>query len=168
MNPTRRALLKGALALPFFSLVPFSWLQAEESPLPAVTRLVIHSDQGPQRLEVEVARTPAQRRQGLMERDSLAPRSGMLFRYAEDQPPESAFWMYRTRIPLDIAYLDEQGRIVAINRMSPCESESAADCASYPAGASYRSALEVNAGFFAEHAIKVGDCVSWPGLEGMC
>ncbi|NLC21771.1 MAG: DUF192 domain-containing protein, partial [Halomonadaceae bacterium] len=71
-------------------------------------------------LQVELAQTAAERRKGLMERDSLDPDAGMLFVYQTLQPPQSGFWMYRTRIPLDIAFIDDQGRIAALYTMQPC------------------------------------------------
>src|SRR5690625_2768071 len=47
-------------------------------------------------LQVELAQTAAERRKGLMDRDSLDPDAGMLFVYPSPQPPQSGFWMYRT------------------------------------------------------------------------
>ncbi|MFD2667197.1 DUF192 domain-containing protein [Halomonas halophila] len=70
--------------------------------------------------------------------------------------------MYRTLIPLDIAFIDEAGRIVDIRRMAPCTSASARDCPVTRPDAPYQAALEVNAGVFEAHGIAVGDCVSWP------
>ena len=93
---------------------------------------------------------------GLMERASLAPDSGMLFVYQTDQPPKSGFWMFRTRIPLDIAFADSAGTIRAILTMQPCPATIAAGCPSYEPGAAYRYALEVNAGFYARRRIAVG------------
>lgn len=107
-------------------------------------------------VKAEVARTPEQRTMGLMERASLAPDSGMLFLYETEQAGNSGFWMYRTRIPLDIAFADSTGRINAILTMQPCTATLAAGCPSYNPGAGYRFALEVNAGFFARRGVRVG------------
>ncbi|MDV6317620.1 DUF192 domain-containing protein [Chromohalobacter sp. HP20-39] len=108
-------------------------------------------------LSVEVARQADERATGLMNRDTLAPDAGMLFVYPRQQPPEAAFWMYRTRIPLDIAFLGAGGEVRAIRHMRPCQAESSAECPSYAAGAPFRAALEVNAGYFRRHGIEVGD-----------
>lgn len=107
-------------------------------------------------VKAEVARTPEQRTMGLMERATLAPDSGMLFIYEGDQPASSGFWMFRTRIPLDIAFADSTGRIVAILTMQPCPATLAAGCPSYNPGIGYRYALEVNAGFFARRKVAPG------------
>lgn len=173
MDPTRRTLLKASLLLPMAALLPmsllssFAWGQASAQEMQTLA-LAIHSEGGPHRLEVEVAETASQRQRGLMERESLPEKSGMLFRFENEQSANNAFWMYRTLIPLDIAFIDSDGRIVAINTMQPCESSSPSDCPSYPAGAAYHSALEVNGGYFAERGIKVGDCVSIPEEAGFC
>nr|WP_298056594.1 DUF192 domain-containing protein [uncultured Halomonas sp.] len=173
MDPTRRTLLKASLLLPLAALLPvsllssFAWGQAAEQDMQTLA-LAIHSKGGPHRLDVEVAETVSQRQRGLMGRESLPEASGMLFRFESEQSANNAFWMYRTLIPLDIAFIDAHGRIVAINTMPPCESSSPSDCPSYPAGAAYHSALEVNSGYFAERGISVGDCVSIPETAGFC
>lgn len=173
MDHSRRKLLKASLLLPLAALMPMSllssfvWADAKRASMQTLA-LAIHSDSGPHRLEVEVAETTAQRQRGLMEREHLPEERGMLFRFEGEQSADNAFWMYRTLIPLDIAFIDDQGRIVAINTMQPCESSTPRNCPSYPAGAAYHSALEVNAGYFAERGIKVGDCVSIPDIAGFC
>jgi uncharacterized membrane protein (UPF0127 family) len=111
------------------------------------------------RLTVELAESEAQHSMGLMERRTLAPDAGMLFIYPSMQPDSSAFWMFRTRIPLDIAFIDSAGTIRTIETMAPCESPLAQGCPNYPAGAPYLAALEVNAGYFAKHRLGVGDRV---------
>jgi uncharacterized membrane protein (UPF0127 family) len=50
----------------------------------------------------ELAVTQQQREQGLMERERLAEDAGMLFRFAQPQPADFTFYMYRTHIPLDV------------------------------------------------------------------
>lgn len=109
------------------------------------------------RVRAELATNEAQRTTGLMERRSLADTSGMLFVYQTDQPADAAFWMYRTRIPLDIAYLDSAGVIRAIVAMLPCPAVLAQGCPTYPAGVPFRAALEVNRGYFDRHRLAVGD-----------
>lgn len=120
------------------------------------TRLRIVTGSDTVGLRVEVARTSAQKSQGLMERRSLPDSTGMLFVYTEDQAADAGFWMYRTRIPLDIAFADSAGIIVAIRRMEPCTAQLATGCPTYAPDVAYRFALEVNAGFFAREGIRVG------------
>jgi len=110
-------------------------------------------------LVVELAESPEQQTLGLMERRALADSAGMLFVYSAEQPASSAFWMFRTRIPLDIAFVDDSGTIRAIRTMEPCAVTSAQACPSYAAGAPYRAALEVNGGYFARRGVRVGDRV---------
>jgi uncharacterized membrane protein (UPF0127 family) len=110
-------------------------------------------------LLAEIATTNAQHEVGLMERTVLDPNSGMIFVYPEPQPETAAFWMYRTRIPLDIAFVDSAGRIATILAMTPCESPNPEWCEQYAPGVRYQSALEANLGFFAGHGIAVGDSV---------
>lgn len=107
-------------------------------------------------LRVELAEREDQRAHGLMERDRLDPDAGMLFRYDSPQDGESGFWMYRTRIPLDIAFMDQDGRIVAIEAMEPCPSPNPRLCRIYSPGVGYSSALEVNRGYFAQHGVEIG------------
>lgn len=92
-----------------------------------------------------------------MGREFLAVTSGMLFQYQEQQRPSHSFWMYQTLIPLDIAYLDDNGVIGNIRQMAPCESSSGANCPSYPAGVEFITAVEMNTGFFEANGISVGD-----------
>lgn len=107
-------------------------------------------------LQVEVADTETQRRYGLMERTSLGAQRGMLFRYPKERGPNDGFWMFRTRIPLDIAFIDSAGIIRAILGMKPCRSQEAGDCPIYRPGVAYQMALEVNRGFFRAHGVAVG------------
>ncbi|HXD47200.1 MAG TPA: DUF192 domain-containing protein [Gemmatimonadaceae bacterium] len=111
------------------------------------------------RLVTELAYTPDQHSVGLMERRHLPDSAGMLFTYAATQPDTAAYWMYRTRLPLDIAFIDSSGAIRTIRHMVPCPTTLPEGCPSYPAGAPFRAALEVNAGYFARHGVAVGDHV---------
>ena len=108
---------------------------------------------------MEIAENEDQRAHGLMERSHLPADAGMMFLYPERQEPTAGFWMYRTLIPLDIAFLDDDGRIVAIRAMEPCASPNPRVCRIYEPGVPYRSALEVNRGYFARHGVELGDRV---------
>lgn len=119
----------------------------------------IYTDSDTIAVSVEIAETPNQRQIGLMERTELPQNEGMFFLSYEEHDSAQGFWMFRTHIPLDIAYLDRDGRIVAIRTMEPCPSPYVAGCPTYPAGVPYYGALEVNAGYFAAKGIEVGDVV---------
>jgi uncharacterized membrane protein (UPF0127 family) len=118
--------------------------------------LYIATDHGRVQLRVELAITEAEQRQGLMGRTSLAPDAGMAFLF--DDPTTVGFWMKDTLIPLSIAFWDDQGRIVRIDEMTPCTQDA---CPTNRPDAPYRGAVEANAGFFADHAVTVGDTVTW-------
>jgi len=107
---------------------------------------------GEKTITVEVADEAAERHNGLMYRKSMPDDHGMLFVYSEPQP--LGFWMKNTNIPLDIAYLDETGRILNIEAMKPYDETSVRSAA--PA----MYALEMNQGWFATHGIDRGAVVS--------
>lgn len=107
-------------------------------------------------LTVEVARTDEERARGLMDRQRLAPRRGMLFIFPE--ATTTGFFMYRTLIPLSIAWVD-RGRVVAVAEMTPCRAVDPADCRTYAPGRSYTSAIEAPGGFFTAGRSAVGATV---------
>jgi uncharacterized membrane protein (UPF0127 family) len=123
----------------------------------ARVRLVSKSDTIP--LLVEIARTPSEKTMGLMERTQLAESSGMLFIYDAPQPATAGFWMFRTKIPLDIAFVDSAGVIRSIRSMVPCATATAQNCPTYEPGVPYRAALEMASGFFERRKIGIGDRV---------
>jgi uncharacterized membrane protein (UPF0127 family) len=127
----------------------------------------IRTDGDSTSLLVELARTDAQRAYGLMVRPSLDPGSGMVFLYDTIQPPTSGFWMFRTKIPLDIAFMDSTGVILKLLAMDPCESEMySSACETYAPNVPYRSALEVNAGWFVQHGVGEGSVVRVDSASG--
>ena len=103
---------------------------------------------------VEVANTPDRIARGLMYRDSLPRDEGMLFVYPVEQI--LSFWMRNTRIPLDIAFIQDDGTIAQIARMEPLSRRS---CQS---GRRARFALEMNRGWFEANGVEVGDRVEIP------
>ena len=109
-------------------------------------------------VRVELARTPAQREQGLMYRKELAPDAGMLFTFPEEGYP--VFWMKNTLIPLDMIFINAAREVVGIvARAKPESLERLA--VDRPA----KYVLEVNAGFCDLHHIERGDRMQWVGVE---
>lgn len=111
---------------------------------------------------LEVASQDRERQRGLIGRTQLDDDAGMLFTYERERSPAHGFWMFQTLIPLDIAYLDTHGVIVSIQTMAPCPSSRGRDCPSYPSGQAFWNAVEMNAGYFKERGIGVGDRLHWP------
>ncbi|WP_417658255.1 DUF192 domain-containing protein [Pseudidiomarina sp.] len=108
------------------------------------------------RIQVEIADTFDSRARGLMARDELAAHAGMWFRYQDERPGSAGFWMYNTRIPLDIAYLNKDMEIVSIITMEPCPSIDPNLCPAYRPGVPYYSAVELNKGYFERYNINLG------------
>ena len=108
-------------------------------------------------IDAELALNEERRSQGLMHREALAENAGMLFYYPRAE--YRGFWMFQTLIPLDIAFLDDEGRILQIKTMEPCMSSIPHHCPGYRSNAQARAALELNAGAFAQFDISEGDYV---------
>ena len=108
-------------------------------------------------LALELAVRADQQRLGLMQRRHLGERAGMLCVYDSTQPPDAGFWMYRTLIPLDIAFLDSAGVVRAVRTMVPCPTTLEQGCPSYEPGTPYRYALELNAGALQRWGATTGD-----------
>jgi len=104
------------------------------------------------KLTVEVARTSEQQMTGLMYRFSLKPDHGMVFVFERSEP--RAFWMKNTYIPLSIAFVAADGRIVNIDDMAP------RDETSHLSAGPAMYAIEMRKGWFAEKGIRAGDRVS--------
>ena len=104
------------------------------------------------RIEAEVAADQANRMQGLMQRRSMAANQGMLFVFP--QADRHCMWMRNTLLPLSVAFLDEQGRILNIEDMKPQTDTS--HCAAGPA----RFALEMNLGWFSGKGLKAGQRIN--------
>jgi uncharacterized protein len=119
------------------------------------TSLAIESASGTLNFEVELASTPEQRRQGLMFRESLAADQGMLFDFGDAAPV--TMWMRNTFIPLDMLFIDADGRIARI----VADTEPLSD-AVIGSGDPVRAVLELAAGTSAELGIAVGDRVVHP------
>ena len=91
-----------------------------------------------------------------MFREELPPDSGMLFAFADMQP--RSFWMYQTRIPLDIIWMDDTSRVVHISAGTPpCKAAQGSDCPGYGGDVASQYVLEIAAGQAAAHGLKVGD-----------
>jgi uncharacterized membrane protein (UPF0127 family) len=111
---------------------------------------------GNDRFTLEVADDDASRQTGLMNRDSMGARHGMLFVF--DHADVVGFWMKDTRIPLDIVFINQFGRVVSVKTMQPFDLRSV----SSDAPAMY--AIELNAGAAREVNVKVNDVLTIPPL----
>jgi uncharacterized protein len=143
-------------ATPAESAAEPSGLQPSE-PFDVTTVTLVDPAGAAREIDVFDAHTPDRRRRGLMERTELPPDAGMVFRYPADS--DGGFWMKNTLIPLSIAYFDADGVVHTVLDMEPCEAD---PCPSYPPGAAYRGALEVNQGFFADIGLEPGWRVELP------
>jgi len=99
-------------------------------------------------ITAEVAADDQMRMRGLMFRESLTQNHGMLFVF--DAKSVQCMWMRNTLIPLSVAFIEDDGRIVNIEDMKPQTEDS--HCARTPV----RYALEMSQGWFAQRGLKAG------------
>ena len=109
---------------------------------------------GEKEFTLEVAATPESRERGLMRRDSMPADHGMIFVFDDALP--LTFHMKNTRIPLDIVFLDEQGKVVSIKQMRPYDESTT------PSDAPAKWAIELNQGAAEKAGLKVGEVVAIP------
>ena len=167
-TPTRArvALLAGGLALLAVGIGLVAWVLASSAGLtgrddpvmadPTATTAAAPADAArtvdyrlepaggsPVTVRLEVAADPATRARGLMEREQVPPGTGMVFLYPADVA--ESFWMKNTLVPLSIAFVAADGRVVSVAEMTPCTAD---PCPSYAPAGPYRYAVELAAGAF--------------------
>jgi uncharacterized membrane protein (UPF0127 family) len=105
---------------------------------------------------VDIADTPTKLAQGLMGVKSMDSNKGMLFKFKDSN--HRSFWMSNTYIPLDIAFISDEGKILQISEMIPHATRPvySADKCKY--------ALETNKGWFKDNDIPVGSTVNIGGM----
>jgi len=128
---------------------PLTQAQVQERGLPRTTLQA-----GMYLIRAEVAGDADSRARGLMFRERLGANEGMLFVF--EQPSTQCFWMRNTLVPLTIAFLADDGRIVNTADMEP-KSE-----ASHCSSEGVRFALEMERGWFAKRGLNRGDRISAP------
>jgi len=120
--------------------------------------LVVTTDAGPRRFQVEIADDPQERSRGLMFRRSMAADEGMLFDFKREEP--ASFWMENTYIPLDMIFIRADGTVESIaERTTPLSRDMV------PSKGPVRYVLEINGGLSDTLGIEPGDTVSGPALE---
>lgn len=108
--------------------------------------------------EIEVADDPREMARGLMYRRELCGTCGMVFVYPEARI--RSFWMKNTLLPLDMIFMENNGRIVDIHEST----EPLREFPPYSSRAPVSIILEVNAGFAGKEGLKVGDVVDLKDL----
>lgn len=107
------------------------------------------------KLKVKLAVTGEQMAKGLMDVAEMPEDEGMLFCYPEEKI--LTFWMKSTPIPLSIAFIDRDKKIIQIEDLEPY------DEASVHSDRPAKWALEANQGWFDRNNISIGDKINIPG-----
>lgn len=107
-------------------------------------------------IKAEVASSARQREQGLMFRERIGPNEGMVFLFGA--PAGICMWMKNTLIPLSVAFIDGNGKIVNIEEMKAQTLDSHCSKKAVP------YALEMSSGWFKQKNIKPGMAIE--GLPG--
>jgi uncharacterized membrane protein (UPF0127 family) len=141
--PVRLAALVATLTVAALTALPAASQSSAQPTLPTVKLTVgIHV------ITAETAATNQARTIGLMHRDRLAPNHGMLFVFDTKSP--QCFWMRNTKIPLTVAFIEDDGTIVQLENMAPQSDDS--HCSQKPV----RYVLEMEQGWFAKRGIAAG------------
>jgi len=115
----------------------------------------VATDTAKVRFQVELAITAQDKAQGLMHRETLPDRAGMLFIYPNPQPV--SFWMRNTLIPLDMIFIDDQGRVARVHHNAVPLDETP-----IYGGDAIKAVLEINAGLAKKYGISDTSMVVHP------
>ncbi|MDT0540435.1 MULTISPECIES: DUF192 domain-containing protein [Croceitalea] len=105
-------------------------------------------------LDIEFAKTEYETQTGLMYRESMAEKQGMLFIFKE--PAVHSFYMKNTQIPLDIIYIDENQNIASFQEHTEPFNESGLS-----SKVPIQYVLEINAGLSEKWLLEVGDRITY-------
>jgi uncharacterized protein len=147
-------------ALRWTAFILIGFLFAAGPVRPAGLRsLEIISGTGVHVFMVELADTEPAREKGLMFRKNLPTGQGMLFDFQREQ--EVSFWMKNTYIPLDMIFIQGDGRILRI-----AENTEPLSTRLIPSEGPVLAVLEVKGGTARQLGIVPGDRVAFPIFKG--
>lgn len=106
-------------------------------------------------VNVEVVDSDLERKKGLMHREFLEEKHGLLFIF--DTENRYSFWMKDTLIPLDIIWINKSLEIIHIEKAEPCKVD---PCKPYIPKEKAIYVVEVNAGYTEKNSIQLGDRIS--------
>lgn len=106
-------------------------------------------------VRVELAVDTPTRNRGLMHRTRMDEDAGMLFVFPDSAP--RTFWMRNTLLPLDIIFLDEQGRVINVVEAPPM-----VERPGFHSTRAARYVLELNQGWCKRHGLAAGDRIAIP------
>jgi uncharacterized membrane protein (UPF0127 family) len=110
---------------------------------------------------LEVVRTPEEQAQGLMFRESLAEKTGMLFPFGDKAVHR--FWMKNTMIPLDMIWMDADGNVIFVSADTPpCKAD---PCPSYGPDAPAASVLEIAGGMAKKEKVTIGSSIKFMNVN---
>ncbi|MBN3040142.1 MAG: DUF192 domain-containing protein [Candidatus Omnitrophica bacterium] len=110
---------------------------------------------------VELAKTPHERTQGLMDRESLSRGEGMLFIFPKEDI--YGFWMKNTNFPLDIVWINSRKEVVFLERfVQPCDTTA---CTPIIPDKEAKYVLEINAGLADATGIIVGEILDFDLID---
>ena len=135
----------------FFCIVAFAAIASSANAQLNIGLRTIQMKVGIYSIQAEVADNPDLREVGLMNRTSLPTNSGMLFIF--ERKAGNCFWMKNTKLPLSIAFIADDGKIVNIEEMQADTTNN--HCPKAP----IRYALEMNKGWFSERVIVPGNTI---------
>ena len=128
--------------LPFLVLATFNGIAAD------FVEISIDTDS----YRIELARTPAQRRQGLMHRQHLDRYAGMMLLYP--QPGDHRIWMKNMSIALRVYWIDGDFTVIDSQRLEPCRQD---PCPVYSAARFSKYVLELSDH---DHRLQTGDRIN--------
>lgn len=152
-----RATVRTALS-GFLTLIFTGGLALTAAASCAVDEVGLQGPWGQASFTVEVADTDAERGQGLMFRESMSERAGMLFVY--DRPQSVSFWMRNTLIPLDMIFADQTGIVRHVHRDAVPLDETPIF-----GGDDIFAVLEVNGGLTLRYGIAAGTLMRHPAFD---
>ncbi|MDA9179735.1 DUF192 domain-containing protein [Emcibacteraceae bacterium] len=110
--------------------------------------------------DIELALDDSHRQYGLMFRTNLPEMNGMLFIYEEKK--RISMWMKNTFIPLDILFIDDDGKIIRI-----AKSQQPRSLSLIRSGGEAKAVLELYGGLTDKLNIAVGDEIIYPTFGNM-
>jgi uncharacterized protein len=143
----------------FFVLLTLLTVVLQTTACQAQSKVTIATKEGRElTFQVEVADTPTKRELGLQYRRDLAADRGMIFLFPTES--EHTFWMKNTPIPLDMIFINSDGKIVGIVEQAVPFS---LDSRAVPAAS--RFVLEINGGIAKRNGINIGDSIRFQGVS---